>query len=119
MGLRELRRKPGFRHAWKVVVFLLGLALIAGGLALAVLPGPLTIPPVLLGLWLWSTEFGWAHRFFHAFRERGEEAWAAARRHPVRTTIATVVGLALAAVAIWATLRYDLVSRGQELIGLG
>jgi hypothetical protein len=43
-------------------VFLAGLLCIAAGVALSVLPGPLTIPPVLLGLWIWSTEFDWAQR---------------------------------------------------------
>ena len=38
-------------------IFVLGLLFILGGLALAVLPGPLTIPLVLLGLWVWSWEF--------------------------------------------------------------
>src|SRR5689334_6847296 len=63
----RVRRKPGIGHAWRVGVFLLGLVCILGGFALAVLPGPLTIPPVLLGLWLWSTEFEWAHKFFRPF----------------------------------------------------
>ena len=118
-SLQELRRKPGLRHAWKTGVFLVGLALIAGGFALAVLPGPLTIPPVLLGLWIWSTEFDWAHRIFQRFKKQGEEAWEAAKRHPVRSTIGTVAGLAMAGVAVWAVLRYDLVDKGQSLIGLG
>ena len=25
---------------------------------------PLTIPPVLIGLWIWSSEFQWAARIF-------------------------------------------------------
>ena len=54
------------------------------------LPGPLTIPPVLLGLWIWSTEFEWAHRFFRPFKEKGKDAWAHAKRHPVSSTVLTV-----------------------------
>src|SRR5690242_8091920 len=69
------RRKPGIGHAYRVGVFVLGLAFIALGIALAVLPGPLTIPPVLLGLYVWSTEFSWAHRLFESFKQKGREAW--------------------------------------------
>src|SRR3954467_14277365 len=50
---------PGRPRWWGVGVFLAGLAGVALGFALAVRPGPLTIPPVLLGLWVWSTEFEW------------------------------------------------------------
>ena len=56
---------------------------IAGGLALAVLPGPLTIPPVLIGLWIWSSEFAFAQRFFDAFKEKADEAWEQPSAHPV------------------------------------
>ena len=115
----RIRSKPGIGHTWRVGVFLLGLVCILGGFALAVLPGPLTIPPVLLGLWLWSTEFEWAHRFFRPFKKKGEEAWDHAKRHPVSSTIFTVLGLVLAGAAIWATSHYHLVDRGKDLVGLG
>ena len=46
--------------AWRIGVFTVGLLFVALGIALTVLPGPLTIPPILLGLWVWSTEFDWA-----------------------------------------------------------
>jgi Putative transmembrane protein (PGPGW) len=114
----RVRRNPGVRPFWRVGVFVLGLFLVLGGFALAVLPGPLTIPPVLLGLWIWSTEFEWAHRFFQPFKRKGEEAWDHAKRHPVSSTIFTVLGLVVAGVAIWATNHYDLVGQGRDLIGL-
>jgi hypothetical protein len=114
----KVRSKPGIGHAWRVGVFLLGFICIAGGFALAVLPGPLTIPPVLLGLWLWSTEFEWAHRFFEPFKEKGKEAWEHAKRHPVSSSIFSVLGLVLAGVAIWATSHFHLVDRGRDLVGL-
>jgi hypothetical protein len=114
----RVRSKPGLSHAWRIGVFLLGLLLIVGGIALVVLPGPLTIPPVLLGLWLWSTEFEWAHRFFQPFKEKGKEAWAHAREHPVSSTAVTVGGLVGAGVAIWAVNHYHLVGQGRDLVGL-
>jgi hypothetical protein len=119
-GFRHrMRSKPGLGHAWRFGVFLAGLLFIAACFALAVLPGPLTIPPVLFGLWIWSTEFRWAHRLFQKFREKGDKAWEHAKLHPVSSTIFTVLGLVAAGAAIWATSHYHLVDRGKDLVGLG
>jgi drug/metabolite transporter (DMT)-like permease len=103
----------------RVALFVAGLLLIVTGLVLIVLPGPLTIPPILLGVWLWSLEFEFARRLMKPIGERGAEAWKQAREKPVRTTVVTVLGLIGAAVVIWAALRYDLLDRGREIIGLG
>lgn len=112
------RRKPGIGQAYRVGVFVLGLVCIAGGIALAVLPGPLTIPPVLLGLWIWSTEFSWARRFFESFKRKGQEAWQHAKVHPVSSTVITVGGLVAAGVAIWAVQHFHLVQRAKDAVGL-
>ncbi len=114
----RIRSKPGVRHVWRAGVFVLGLVCILGGFALVVLPGPLTIPPIVLGLWIWSTEFGWAHRFFSSAADKGKEAWEQAKRHPVSSSVVTVGGLIGAGVVIWATLHYDLVARAKDLVGL-
>jgi len=114
----RIRSKPGAAQAWRVGVFLAGLLFVALGFALAVLPGPLTIPPVLLGLWIWSTEFEWARRFFVAFKEKAAATWAHAKRHPVSSTVITVGGLIAAAAAFWAVGHFQLVDRAKDLIGL-
>ena len=114
----RVRSKPGLGLAWRGGVFVLGLVCIAAGFALVVLPGPLTIPPIVLGLWIWSTEFEWAHKFFARGKEKGREAWEHAKKHPVSSTIVTVGGLALGGALIWATLHYDLVAEAKKLIGL-
>lgn len=117
-GRRDrLRTNPVTRHPYRIAVFLLGLLCIATGLALAVLPGPLTIPPVLLGLWIWSWEFRFAQRFFESFQEKGHEALAHAKRHPVSSGIVTAVGLTGAAIGMWAVIHYDLVSEAQSAVG--
>src|SRR3954471_12673197 len=67
----RIRTKPGLGQAYRIGVFFTGLLCIALGIGLAVLPGPLTIPPVLLGLWIWSTEFRFAERFFESFKAKG------------------------------------------------
>lgn len=118
-GWRDrIRSRPGLARVWRVAVFVAGLACIAVGFALAVLPGPLTIPPVLLGLWLWSTEFTWARRFFDAFEHKAKEAWHHARVHPVSSTIITVGGLGAAAAAFWAVSHYHLIDRARTAVGL-
>jgi len=114
----RMRRRPGVGQAWRLLVLLAGLACIAGGLALSVLPGPLTIPPVLLGLWIWSTEFEWAHRLFEKFREKGREAWAHAKRHPVSSSLITIGGLVAAGAVVWAVQHYELVDKAKQLVGL-
>jgi hypothetical protein len=49
-GRRDrLRSNPATRVPYRIGVFVLGLLCILVGIGLAVLPGPLTIPPVLLG----------------------------------------------------------------------
>jgi uncharacterized membrane protein YbaN (DUF454 family) len=108
----------GASQARRAGVFLLGLACIAVGVALVTLPGPLTIPPILLGLWIWSREFEWAQRMLEPFREKGRQAWADAKEHPVRATVITAGGLVAAAAAIWAVLHFDLMARAADLVGL-
>ena len=114
----RVRRRPVLGRLWRAGVFLAGLVCIAAGGALVVLPGPLTIPPIVLGLWIWSTEFEWAHRFFIKGKEKGLEAWRQAQRHPVSSTVVTVGGLVLAGAVIWAVLHYDLVARAKDAVGL-
>jgi putative transmembrane protein PGPGW len=114
----RMRSRPGLRQVWRAGVFAAGLLCVAAGAALVVLPGPLTIPPIVLGLWIWSTEFAWAHRLFASGRRKGQQAWEQAKQHPVSSSLVTGGGLAGAAVAVWAVVHYDLVDRGKQLVGL-
>jgi len=118
-GVRDrIRSKPGLGHAYRLAVFATGLLFIVLGLALAVLPGPLTIPPVLLGLWIWSTEFRFAERFFDSFKDKAGEAWAHAKRHPRSSALITAGGLCGAILAGWAIAHYELVARARDAVGL-
>ncbi|MBA2516861.1 MAG: PGPGW domain-containing protein [Solirubrobacterales bacterium] len=111
-----MRSKPGLRHAYRAGVFLVGLLFIALGFALVVLPGPLTIPPVLIGLYIWSTEFVFAHKLFESFKQKAQAAWEHAKLKPVSSTLITVGGLAAAGVAIWAVTRYELIDKAKNAI---
>ena len=116
---RPMRRTPGGAQAVKVIVFVAGLLFILLGIALAALPGPLTIPPILLGLYIWSTEFAWADRLLDRARASAQEAWEKAKKRPVVTGVVTVAGLIAFGVGVWLVLEYELVDRAKELVGLG
>ena len=103
----RLRRLPAGEVIVHGLVFLLGAALIALGLALAVLPGPLTIPPVLLGLAVWSLEFDFAQRWLDPFQRRAQAAWDAAKARPVRTGLASGAGLLAAGAGMYLFFRLD------------
>ena len=118
-GWRDrIRSKPGVGLVYRVAVFVVGLACIGVGFALAVFPGPLTIPPVLLGLWIWSTEFRFAQKLFERFREKAREAWNHAKRHPVLDATITVAGLVGAGVAMWAVSHFQLIDKAREYVGV-
>jgi hypothetical protein len=114
----RIRSKPGLGQSYRIAIFVAGLASIALGVALAVLPGPLTIPPVLLGLWIWSTEFAFAERFFDSFKRKAKDAWAHAKRHPASSAAVTVGGLVLAGVAFWAVGHFELVAKAKDTVGM-
>jgi hypothetical protein len=114
----RMRGNPATRQVWRVSVFVAGLLCVAAGGALIVLPGPLTIPPIVLGLWIWSTEFEWAHRFFAPAQQKGKEAWEQAKLHPVSSSLITVGGLVLAGAIVWAVYHFDLIAQGKQLVGL-
>ena len=114
----RMRRTPGGAQLLQVLVFLLGLLFILLGIALAALPGPLTIPPVLLGLYIWSTEFAWADRLLERAKGNARRTWVKAKAKPVLSTFVTVAGLVALGIGIWAVGHYDLVARAKDLVGL-
>ena len=118
-GVRaKLRSTPGGTQLLQVLVFITGLICILIGIALAALPGPLTIPPILLGLYVWSTEFAWAERFLDRAKDSAREAWAKAKARPVLSAFVTLAGLAALGVGVYLVGKFDLVVKGQDLVGL-
>lgn len=115
----RMRSNPGTRTIWRAGVFVAGLLCLAVGGALIVLPGPLTIPPMVLGLWIWSTEFQWANRFFAPAKVKAREAWEQAKQHPVSSSIITIGGLVLAGVLVWAASYFEVVARAKDFVGIG
>ena len=78
----------------------------------------MTVPPILLGLWIWSTEFACAERFFDIFKDKARDAWGHAKRHRVSSATVTIGGLLLAGLAFWAVGRFELVAKAKDAIGL-
>ena len=114
----RVRRTPGGALFLKVAVFVLGLLFILLGLALAALPGPLTIPPILLGVWIWSSEFAWADRLLERAKRSAQEAWENAKRRPVVSALVTVSGVVALGVGIYLANRYELVARARDIVGV-
>ena len=73
---------------------------------------------MLLGLWIWSTEFRFADRLFESFKRRARDAWAHARRHPRSSAAITIGGLVGGAVVIWAVAHFELIAGAKQAIGL-
>lgn len=115
----RLRRTPGGALLLRAVVFVVGLLFVLLGIALVALPGPLTIPPILVGVYIWSTEFAWADRLLERAKKSAREALEQARRRPIVSAVVTIGGLAALGVAIYLADRYMLLARALEALGLG
>jgi hypothetical protein len=76
-GERALKSK--FAQAWKslpsalrkTIVLVIGSTLIVTGLLLIVLPGPFTMPLLVLGLVVLALEFAWAEAMLIRVRQQG------------------------------------------------
>ena len=112
----KVRRLPGGEFLVHSGVFLLGLAFILLGLALSVLPGPLTIPPILVGLLIWATEFDFAERWVDKAKDQAQDAWESAKQHPWRAGIVTGGGVVLLGVGIVLASKYELVDRAKDVL---
>ena len=118
-GVRaRLRRTPGGAQFLRVTVFIVGLLFVLLGVVLIALPGPLTIPPILLGLYIWATEFAWADRLLQRAKKSAREALDQAKRKPVTTALVTGSGIVALAVGVYLVSRYDLVDRARDALGV-
>lgn len=74
-------KKISFTKAWKTlpvalrktIVFVIGSTLILTGLLLIVLPGPFTMPLLILGLVVLALEFAWADVMLTKVRKQGSK----------------------------------------------
>jgi uncharacterized protein (TIGR02611 family) len=109
--LRPLRDKvlarPGGALAWRVLIAVLGGAVVILGIVLLPLPGP-GWAVIFGGLAIWGTEFVWAQRLLAFARRTVSEwtAWLLRQSWPVRLLVGLVGLLFLAGVfyLVWLVL---------------
>jgi hypothetical protein len=111
----RVRRLPAGEVIVHGTVFLLGAAFVGAGIAFVVLPGPLTIPPILVGLLIWSLEFDFAQSLLDRAKVPAQKAWDEARRHPWRTGLVSGGGLALVVLAMFLAVRHGLLEHARGL----
>jgi uncharacterized protein (TIGR02611 family) len=107
--LQERRATPKDRHpAIRGLFLAVGVVLVAGGLAMLVLPGPAFVV-IPIGLAILSLEFAWAGRLLDKSLEKADDAKRKAEQAS-RTQKLLSAGAAAAAVvaAIVAVALYDL-----------
>jgi uncharacterized protein (TIGR02611 family) len=68
----------GIRHARRLIVLVIGLTVLAIGIALIVLPGPAFIV-IPIGLAILGTEFVWARRLLQHLKDTGSGLVSRAR----------------------------------------
>jgi uncharacterized protein (TIGR02611 family) len=110
-----MRATPAGRLTIKIVIGVVGTALVVGGLIMVPFPGPGWLV-VFAGLAVLATEFAWAHhvlghvkRIVHAATD-----WLKRQNWAVRI-IAGALTLALAAAIVWAMLKLTM---GIDLVML-
>ncbi|WP_329458751.1 TIGR02611 family protein [Streptomyces sp. NBC_01497] len=93
-------------QGWKVGVFMVGLAVVGGGVILLPLPGPGWLV-IFGGMAVWATEFVWAQRVLRWTKRKVTEAAHKAldpkvrRRNIVLTAVGVVIVGALIALYVW------------------
>lgn len=105
--LAPLRTTKAGRVGVRVVIAVVGLAVVAVGLVLVPLPGPGWLI-VFAGVAVWSLEFDWADRLQrYGRRQVGRWArWLARQGWPVRIAIGVATAICAAAVialGLWAS----------------
>jgi uncharacterized protein (TIGR02611 family) len=102
-----IRANPTGRITLKIVVGIVGLAVVALGLALVPLPGPGWLI-VLLGLSILAIEYAWARHLLVFTRRQLQRwtRWIGDQSWPVRIAIG-LVGLVFVSVVVWASLKFS------------
>ena len=115
--LRNARERARQRRAldltWRVVVFMVGTAVIGAGIAGLILPALPGWVLIFIGLGLLATEFAWAERLLDRVKDRVAAATDAALNPAKRRRLVLVTVVVLALVA--AFVAWYLVTYGARL----
>lgn len=100
----RLRRNKPLYSAYRVVVFVVGLVVVLGGLALVPLPGP-GWALVIVGLFIWASEFERAHKVLEFVKRQVKRwnDWVMARPIWLRLLLGLLTMIFVAAV-VWCVL---------------
>lgn len=116
LRLRAWARRRRTTHVvWRAAVLLLGMGLVAAGLAMLVLPGP-GWGAIILGLVVLASEFAWAHRLLEPVRRWARAAAAKALDPAVRRRNITL--LVVAVVLVGSLAGWYLAVYGATLDGV-
>jgi uncharacterized protein (TIGR02611 family) len=102
---RRIRASPRWRPLYQGAVFVVGLVMVLGGLALVPLPGPGWLI-VILGIAAWASEFEPASRLqeFVKDKVRAWEQWVRVQPWWVKGLVGLLT-LAFVGLALWLTMR--------------
>ncbi|NLU66315.1 TIGR02611 family protein [Streptomyces sp. HNM0574] len=76
-----IKRSRPLHISWQVVIFVIGLAIVVGGVIMLPLPGPGWLV-IFAGIGVWGTEFPWAQRVLRWTKQKLQEwtHWVKRRR---------------------------------------
>lgn len=101
-----IKRSRTLHLSWQVGVFVVGLAVVVGGIILLPLPGPGWLV-IFGGMAIWATEFVWAQLVLRWTRRKVTEAAHRAmdpkvrRRNIVLTSVGVVIIAVLVGIYLW------------------
>ncbi|UXY18742.1 TIGR02611 family protein [Streptomyces cynarae] len=101
-----IKARRALHLSWQVGVFVIGLAVVAGGVLLLPLPGPGWLV-IFAGMAIWATEFVWAQLVLRWTKRKVTEATHRAldprvrRRNLLLTTVGVAIAAALVGVYVW------------------
>lgn len=101
-----IKRSRPLHLSWQVGIFVVGLAVVVGGIIMLPLPGPGWLV-IFAGMAIWATEFVWAQLVLRWTKRKVTEATQKAldpkvrRRNIILTGIGAVIIVAGLAVYLW------------------
>ncbi|BDM68534.1 membrane protein [Streptomyces nigrescens] len=101
-----IKRSRPLHLSWQVGVFVVGLAVVAGGVIMLPLPGPGWLV-IFAGMAIWATEFVWAQLVLRWTKRKVTEAAQKAldpkvrRRNIILTAVGVTIIAAGLAVYVW------------------
>ncbi|OKH98275.1 hypothetical protein A6A06_29205 [Streptomyces sp. CB02923] len=101
-----IKRSRPLHLSWQVGIFVVGLAVVVGGVIMLPLPGPGWLV-IFAGMAIWATEFVWAQLVLRWTKRKVTEAAQKAldpkvrRRNIILTSVGAVIIVALLAVYLW------------------